>query len=640
MLEISLDFALKDFFRKREVTFPYVIIIALVIALTIFLTYFMSSMGLNRFLTYNYENEFYFSGGISIVFTDFTILILSLIVTLAFTIVIIVTSTLVINKKRDIAIMKALGTIPKRLYNFYLTEVYVVFIVGFLIGLIIGFVSYGIFAFIMSLLGIVSSFQIDLIYTPILFFSCLGGIYFVPGVILRKLGNQNTIKLFSKDIPYNYDASRGYTFIPKWLSSIGFNFKISVINTLRRKGEFKRYLIVFSVISLVIFTLGLGNIVLSNSSQEWIRKSQGEDIIAIGHRDVIQNYSLMYSMFSNPDIIITENSIDFLNPNYMFNLSDIEELNSITEVESIDQRLINFFNFSELDGYHYLVDGGYLVAGQQRSGNIPIVGVNISEMIQDFEIEGEYFAQEDSINMIIGDGLGYNFFDYPLSQSLRVEELGLGHTFHISGVVLDSFYSGFAGYIDLEVMQEDLNFSGQNINLLLLKIRPGEYDSVIENIELIISGNLGDNFTYINLNQTFNDNLQFLNNLTLYPSFLIIFMAIISILSLYNYQKGSIIEKAKDFLIMKAVGSKYKNIKRILFLEALYVIIPSLFLSLGIGMILNSLVLFERVSLPNISTPFIIIGLLFIAFLFFNYLSLFPILRKIKKFTIKDFDIY
>jgi len=600
----------------------------------------MSSMGLNRFLTYKYENEFYFKGGISIVFTDFTILILSLIVTLAFSIVIIVTTTLIINKKRDIAIMKALGTLPRKLYNFYLTEVYVVFIVGFLIGLIIGFVSYGIFAFIMSLLGIVSYFQIDLIYTPILFFSCLGGIFFVPGVILRKLGNQNTVKLFSKDIPYNYDASRGFTLVPKWLSSIGFNFKISVINTLRRKGEFKRYLIIFTIISLVIFTLGLGNIILSNSSQEWIRKSQGEDIIAIGHRDIIQNYTLMYSMFSNPDIIINENSIDFLNPNYMFNLTDIEELSSITEVESIDQRLINFFNLTELDGYHYLTDGGYLVAGQQRSGVFPIVGVNISEMIQDFEIEGEIFAQEDSVKMIIGDGLGYNFFDYPLSQSLRVEELGLGHTFHISGVVLDSFYSGFAGYVDLEVMQEDLNFSGQNINLLLLKIRPGELDSVIDNIELIISGNLGDNFTYINLNQTFDENLQYLNNLTLYPAFLIIVMAIISILSLYNYQKGSIMEKAKDFLIMKAVGSKNKNIKKILFLEALYVIIPSLFLSLGIGMILNSLVLFQRVSLPNIITPFIIIGILFVAFLTFNYLSLYPIIKKIKKFTIKDFDIY
>ncbi|GAH09702.1 unnamed protein product, partial [marine sediment metagenome] len=200
-----------------------------------------------------------------------------------------------------------------------------------------------------------------------------------------------------------------------------------------------------------------------------------------------------------------------LNPNYMFNLTDIEELSSITEVESIDQRLINFFNLTELDGYHYLVDGGYLVAGQQRSGIFPIVGVNISDMIQDFEIEGKYFAESgDSVNMIIGDGLCYNFFDYPLSQSLRVEELGLGHTFHISGVVLDSFYSGFAGYVDLEVMQEDLNFNGQNINLLLLKIRPGEFDSVIDNIELIISGNLGDNFTYIDLNQTFDENLLYL----------------------------------------------------------------------------------------------------------------------------------
>jgi len=345
-------------------------------------------------------------------------------------------------------------------------------------------------------------------------------------------------------------------------------------------------------------------------------------------------------MFSNPDIIINENSLDFLNPNYMFNLSDIEEISSITEVENIDQRLLNFFNLTELDGYHYLTDGGYLVAGQQRSGVFPIVGVNISEMIQNFELEGEYFVPEDSVNMIIGDGLGYNFFDYPLSQSLRVEELGLGHTFHISGVVLDSFYSGFAGYVDLEVMQEDLNFTEQNINLLLLKIRPGEYNNVIDNIELIISGNLGDNFTYINLNQTFDENLQYLNNLTLYPAFLIIAMAVISILSLYNYQKGSIIEKAKDFLIMKAIGSKYKNIKKILFLEALYVIIPSLFLSLGIGMILNSLVLFQRVSLPHISMPFTIMGLLFVAFLTFNYLSLYPILKKIKKFTIKDFDIY
>jgi ABC-type antimicrobial peptide transport system permease subunit len=536
--------------------------------------------------------------------------------------------------------MKALGSLPRKLYSFYLTEAYLVFFIGFILGLIIGFVSYGIFSLIVPFFGIYISFQFDFFFTPILFFSCLGGIYIVPGVILRKIGTQNTIKLFSRDILYSFDASKKLSSIPRWLSLIGYNFKISIINTIRRRGEFRRYLIVFSIISLIIFTLGLGSSVLRSSSQEWIAKSQGTNIIAIGHRDVIQNYTIMYSMFSSPEIVVNEGDIDFLNPNYLFNQSDIEEFVNISEIEKIDQRLISFFNVTELDGYHYLEDGGYVVAGQQRSASIPVVGINATEIIQDFEMEGNYFEESDPIYMIVGDGLGNNFFDYPLDQSMRIEELGLGHSFHISGVIIDSFYSGFAGYIDLEVMQGELNYSSNEINLLLMKIKPGEYNSVIGTIESIINETLGINFTFINLNQIFKNNYNFLNSLTLYPFLIIIMMAIISIISLYNYQKGSILEKAKDFLIMRAVGSHYKSIKRILFLEAIYILIPSLLLSLGIGMILNSTILLYRAYLPHISVPFIIIGILFVAFLIFNYLSLFPILRRIKKFTIKDFEMY
>ena len=614
--------------------------IVLVIAFTVFLINFTSSIGFNSFITYDYENYFFFLGGISIVFIDFTNLVLILVLILAFVVVIIVTTTLIITKKRDIAIMKALGSIPQKLYGFYLTEVYVVFLIGFVIGAIIGFISYVIFFFIASSLGALATFQVDVIYIPILFISCLVGIFLFPGVVLRKLGTQNTIKLFSRDIPSNYDASKKLTTIPKWLSLIGYNFKISVLNTLRRRGEFKRYLIVFTMIALIIFTLGLGSTVLQNSSQEWIRKSQGTNIVAIGHKDVLQNYTLMYDMFSNPDILVTQNDIDFLNPNYLFNLSKVEELTNYTGIDKIDQRLINFFNVTELDGYHLFEDGGSLAIGQSRKATIPIIGFNASEIIQDFEIEGEYIVDGDSANMMIGDGLGYNLFDYPLDQSMRIEELGTGHPFHISAVVIDSFYSGFAGYVDLGVMQGDLNYSSSEINLLLLKVQSSEYNDVIVDIESIVQGNLGENFSFVNLNQTFEKNYSYLEILTLYPSLIIIMMAIISIFALYNYQKGNILEKAKDFLIMRAVGSKYKSIKKILFLEAFYMVIPSLLLSMGIGMILNSFILFERVYLPNISLPIIIIGLLFIAFLSFNYISLFPILSKIKKFSIKDFDMW
>jgi len=614
--------------------------IVLVIAFTVFLINFTSSIGFNSFIPYDYENSFFFSGGISIIFIDFTTVVLILVLILAFVVVIIVTTTLIITKKRDIAIMKALGSIPQRLYGFYLTEVFVVFLIGFVIGAIIGFVSYVIFFFIASFLGVLATFQVDIVYLPILFISCLVGIYLFPGVVLRKLGMQNTIKLFSRDIPSNYDASKKLTTIPRWLSSIGYNVKISVLNTLRRRGEFKRYLIVFTIISLIIFTLGLGSILLKTSSQEWIRKSQGTNIVAIGHKDVLQNYTLMYDMFSNPDILVTQNDIDFLSPDYLFNLSKVEGLTNFTAIEKIDQRLINFFNVTELDGYHFFEDGGSLAVGQDRKAIIPIIGFNASEIIQDFEIVGEYIAIEDNVNMMIGDGLGYNLFDYPLDQSLRIEELGTGHPFHISAVVIDSFYSGSAGYVDLSVMQGDLNFSSNEINLLLLKVKSSEYADVIGDIELIIQTNLGENFSFVNLNQTFENNYSYLEILTFYPLLIIILMAIISIFALYNYQKGNISEKAKDFLIMRAVGAKYKSIKKILFLEAFYMIVPALVLSMGIGMVINSLFLFDRVYLPNLSLPFMIIGILFVAFLMFNYLSLFPILKKIKKFTIKDFDIW
>ena len=168
-MNISLDFAIKDFYRKREMTFSYTLMIILVIAFTVFLINFTSAMGFNNFITYSYQNSYYFSGGVSIVYTDFTTLVISLMLVMAFAVVIIVTSSLIYTKKRDIAIMKALGSLPRKLYSFYLTEAYLVFVVGFIIGGIIGFVSYGIVSLVVPLIGIFTTFQVDFVYTPILF---------------------------------------------------------------------------------------------------------------------------------------------------------------------------------------------------------------------------------------------------------------------------------------------------------------------------------------------------------------------------------------------------------------------------------------------------------------------------------------
>lgn len=637
---MSVDFALKDFYRKRDISLQYLIMIILIIATTTFLIYFTTSTGLNSFIVYEFNNPYFFSGGISFIYTNFSLLIVILMMVLAFILVIIISSTLIISKKRDIGIMRALGSVPRKLYGLYLTETYLIFLIGFGIGFLVGLLSFGIFALILTSLGASIYFHIDYFYLPLLFVSCLLGIFIVPGYILRKFGNQKIVKSFSKEIPYDYDAKKRLSIIPRWLSRIGFNFKMSILNTIRRKGEFKRYFVVFSILSLIILTLTLGISVLGSSAREWINKSQGNKIIVIGHKQVLYNYTLMYNMFSNPNVLVESSVINFLDHKYLFNSTDLEDIYNLSSINKIDERLIGFANAEELDGYLYYEDGGYELIGQQRTGNFPIVGLNSTNIVQNFEIEGRFFTANDSFDyMVIGDGLAYNFFDYALNQGMLIEDLN--HIFHISGIVIDCFYSGYCGYIDIEIFREELNFTNQILNLVLLEYREEAYNTLVSDLETTINNNLGSEFTYINLNSIFKQNLDYITTLSLYPLFLIIVMTVIFALSLYNYHKGGVIEKAKDFLIMRAIGSKYRFIKRILFFETLFVLIPSIILSLGLGMILNSIILFERVYLPDISIPFIITGVLFTVLLLLTYLSLFPIIKKIKKnFTIKDFEIY
>jgi len=642
---MSLDFALKDLTRRKSQTYPYILTIALVIGLAVFMANYTTTLGLN--LVYQYltegdkdvDNEYYFSGAINEIYSQFNILILTLILFMAFIVVVTITTTLIISKKRDIAIMKALGTLPEKLYGFYLLEVIIIFLIGFIIGLILGLVAFGIFSLFMILLGYKIILVIDILYTLALFLFCFFGIFFISGITLRRIGNQKIIKTFSKDISYDYSTLKGLTSIPRVISNLGFNLKIAIINTVRRKGEYIRYLFIFTIIFLLIFTLGLGTIVLNSSSQEWIHKSQGEDIVVIGHEDCVDAYADMYKMFSDPQISVDEGDINFTKPKYLFRFEDIVQIDNIDEVQEIDQRLIKFCDVRELDGYYYYFEddegtGSYQIVGQGRKGNIPIVGVNPDDVIQDFELEGEFFDNDDSFdNMSIGDGLAYDFFDYPLDQSLRIKDIT--HKFHISSVIIDSFYSGNAGYIGLDIFQKDLNFTNGEINIVLLRLESNSYKDIEEDLKAIIE-NLGDDFTLLLLDEIFEDNLKYLSDLTIFPLFLIIIMGIISILTLFNYQKAGLIEKARDFLIMKAIGAKKKSIKRILFLEALFIIIPSLLLSLAFGMIINSIFLIDRVYLPPLYIPFIITAIIFVTMIIFNYLSLIPIMKKVEKFNIKD----
>jgi len=200
----SIDFALKDFFRKKRSNYPFLLMITLVVAFTEFLIYFTSALGLNIFTKPEFINNNFFSGGIYVVYQNFNTIIQVLLIILSVALIVVVTTTLVLSKRRDIAIMRALGTLPRKLYSFYLLEAFILFFLGFFLGLVLGFIFYGVFVLIMGFFNFSIVFYVDLIYTPIMFFSSLIGVFLITGYVIRKIGGKSIIKTFSKDILYDY----------------------------------------------------------------------------------------------------------------------------------------------------------------------------------------------------------------------------------------------------------------------------------------------------------------------------------------------------------------------------------------------------------------------------------------------------
>jgi len=609
------------------------LIVISVSALTVYFIYFWNSTGFSIF----YENIYIFTAGIRQIYYEFNLFILILVVIIAGITIVIIISSIFTYKKRDIAIMKSLGTLRDKLYSFYMKEAMIIYLLGFLIGSVLGLIFYGVTSLILVFFDYPIVFYIDFIWTPIFFFSTLFATYVVSGFVLRRIGLQNIQWIFSKDIPHNINAKESLTLIPRWLSKFGYNLKIAVVNLVRRRGEFKRFLILFGVLITLIFTLTIGIFVLTSSADNWISKSQGENIIAIGHEDVVNNYSLLYQKFSDPNVDTNDSIIDLTKSEFLIDRNITSLFLSIEGVQKIDERLIVFSTIKEINS-SMIVQGKYVSVGEDRYATIPLIGLNPNNIIQNFEIEGEFFTEQDSFdNITIGDSLASFTFSYPFIQRLQV---GNGSAYHIKGVLLDSFNNGFTAYFDLDILIDEIGLPKDNVNLILIKANSNDNGALENQLQEIVQNELGQNFVAMNMNNIFNQNLFMLKTLNTIPIILIILFTAISCLSLYNYQKVALHEKIKDFIIMKAIGSSSKSLKRILFIENTFIIIISSAYSLGISLVINIIFLFERVSLPPIYIPLIIFCGYFFIFLIINSLSLIPLNKKIRQFSIKDFEVY
>lgn len=638
-----LDFAIKDFYRKKEQTYPYTCTVMIVVALGIFLINFLTTISINIFLEdlqsfHENRNPYFFNNSIGVLFTNYFTLLIVLVLVLIFTLVVSITTTLISFKQKDIAIFKSLGILPEIIYNFYLAEAFLLFFVSFILGLIISFIAYGIFFIILTVLNFTLIFQVNWLLIFLLLVVCSIGIYFITGTKLRKMGLKKVSDNLSGDLTFQ-SSTRRLISIPNWVYKIGPNLKIAITNIKRRKKEFIQNFFVFGFICVILITIGVGIINIRQNSREWVNRAQGNNIYVIGHEDLVIKYSSMYTVFSDPSSTIEPEDIEFTESRYLINKSKVENLEKQFDL-SFDRRLIAFHHVKEVQGYYFtekehINDSGIEYIGDNREGIFPIIGVKRELLIQNFSIKKGFFFNKTNFHnsMVVGDGLSQNFFEDPLKQKLMLQQID--KTYEISGVIRDTFYGGFACYMDLSTYQKAKNLSN-SVNFLLLNNKKSFSESLIDDLERNVEEYLGPEFTIINLNPTFNKNIDFISSLIIYPISVGISILLVALLSLVNYQKVNLLENTKDFIIMKAIGATDDSIKKILFMEGIFILIPAIIYGYILGIFLNTIFIFRNPKPLSLLLFTILIPILLVVLVLVNFLSINIPMRKISKFRIED----
>jgi ABC-type lipoprotein release transport system permease subunit len=637
---MSIEFALKDLTRKWSQSMSYIKTIAIITTISVFFIYLFNGLGS---LIFSEATQLYNFTTSDTFYQFFQFMMYSTIVLTIFWVV-SMNHSIISHKTRDLATMKAVGTMQKKLNSFYLTEILIVDLIGLILGVIIGFLIYVLTFFIYGLMGIPILFYIDFFFVPILILLSLIFTFFVNGFELRKISEKRYAQISSGDIYNGYVAVGGLKLVPKMIAQIGYKARIAVTNLTRKKSMFIRSLIIVTMVMSILVTIGVGDLLIGFTAKSQIEGAQSDSIIAIGHNTLLNTYRDRYAEFSNASLSFTNEEYDFSDTNYLFDedvVDTLEMLSKYSEVNYWDKRFFVYEYAHEIDATVIISEGGeYATFGLNRWAHIPVIGVEFKDYIESWAIYGSLNKTEETA--LVGDTLAASFFVAPTYQSIDLLS-GTPQRYKVTGVFYDSFCAGNATYINLTSLQSDYSVPGM-INLAVLGI-PNSIDrtELIANLTEDIQAELGTDFGVIDLTETFQQNVDSIDQLHVIFTVFIIIMIILVIWSLNYHQSANFDEKIRDFAVIRAIGAPGSFIKKVLFYEDLMILGIASPLSLGISMLFDNLLLSNQAVLPPLSLVFIIWGIITLILLGIIALSIFPLYNRFKKVKLnylRTFDRY
>jgi ABC-type antimicrobial peptide transport system permease subunit len=611
----SLAFPIKDLIRRRFQTALTIVGLTICVATTIFLVQLGNTIGLEIFLV----AEGRLTTGFSYIFTIFIILVSFL----AFLACLFITSFLVSmamsQRVQDIGIMKATGCLTNIVFGYFASELFIMILLSCVLGTVFGVAMYYASINVLNALGFsIAGTSLNLWAVFVIFLAFMIVPNLIGGRIVAKWIKVKSTDALSPSF-FLIMSSTGKGFISSRLAT---ELKMAIRSLIRRKSvTIYSTLCLTAVLMLTTLTLA-GGAIANQTTQNYVQRAIGKDIIAVGHPNMTAQYSKLLSQFFNPQQI---QSFNYNDSRLLISESNISKLSSIIGVMKIDPRFLIETTAYEIPGY-VLVDPGpppkYAKIGRYRSSQTLVVGIDPESVVNEWLINGRFLNATDSLSAVIGDSLASRIFVEPQAQSMKLYEKYFG----IVGVCLDTLNRGNVVYVPLKVMSELFHQSGYN--LIFLEIDQSKRVEILSEIENTTG------LSVLELNDILNEHMVFLDKVWSLIMFLPLLSLATAALCLVAYMMLLIAGQKRDFGIIRALGAKPKTVVKIVLIEILIVLTISA--SIGIfGGLLIALKFLIPDPMFSLNTFLSIGGWLASALVFLGLASLYPALKIVKEPILK-----
>jgi len=538
-------------------------------------------------------------------FSTFVWAILLLVFALGAVVISTTISLEMVTRRRDIGLMKAMGTLMDSIFDFFMAQSVIVLLASICLGL-----SFGTLLYLIGMIwlaGVVPGLQFSFEF-PWLQLGFLALVYIIAGYFSAQKPIYDTVKE-SPSVTLNPDVGMRVR-KSGFLDDLGLAFRVASKGTGRRLKGTRRTALALFLSFTIASLLWIGGGVVETTSQSYMVRSMGTNIVGIGNPDMLDQYYGAYSFYGSA----LNNSFNFLESSDMINDSLVLEVQNTLGVLSLESRLVVYDDVLARPATVWNEElQQYETVGEEQAGSALLVGIDWASTLSDWYYEGHRINSTQQA--WIGGSLANELFADPLIQPLEIA----GQSLEVRALAFDTLNGGKMAILNRATLQEDYGVTGSN--LLLVQI--DSYDNAVINQLEAIAQSYG--MSIVRQQDILDENLQAIHSIWVLLNPLALMALVSAFLALMNYLLVSIFGRLRDYVIMQSIGAKPSFIARLMVAEGLDVGLRAGIPALLVGTLLSVYALIPEAAVPTIAYLPLSIITLFVAIISVILLSAVPV---------------